>query len=161
MYFEVFHMTLDEYNALPRDAEGRTRLYRTWDNMNSRCFHESKQNFHRYGGRGITVCPEWRGGTGFIAFRDFALTHGWEPDLEIDRIDNDGNYDPSNVKFSTKIEQARNRCTNRLITLGGRTKCLQEWCDIFAIARRLFYSRVGRGWSELAALVTPPRRAAW
>lgn len=80
-----------------------TRLYRIWVNMNSRC--KAKDNEY-YGGRGIKVCEEWQR---FDPFRDWALANGYADSLSIDRINNDGNYEPANCRWATNAEQARNR----------------------------------------------------
>lgn len=83
-----------------------TRLYRIWFNMRRRCRNPRNQNWKYYGGRGIGVCAEW---DYFPAFREWAMGHGYADELSIDRIDGDGNYDPSNCRWATRIEQLRNR----------------------------------------------------
>lgn len=84
----------------------RTRLYRCWQDMKHRCLNATSKDYHRYGGRGITFCDEWKE---FEPFRDWALANGYDDKLTIDRIDNDGNYCPENCKWSTQKEQARNK----------------------------------------------------
>jgi hypothetical protein len=85
----------------------RTPLHKVWLNMNNRCENPRFHAWHRYGGRGISVCPEWRSSA--KAFIDWALANGYQRGLQIDRIDNDGNYDPDNCHFVTRIENNRNR----------------------------------------------------
>lgn len=87
--------------------ETKTRLYRIWRGMRSRCNNPSDAAYKHYGGRGITVCPEWN--KSYETFRNWALSHGYSPDLSIDRIDNDGNYEPSNCHWATQSEQNANR----------------------------------------------------
>lgn len=84
-----------------------SRLYNIWRGMKKRCSVESTHEFDHYGGRGITVCQEWR--DDFTAFRDWALSQGYRDDLTIDRMDNDGNYEPSNCRWATYKEQIHNR----------------------------------------------------
>lgn len=103
----------------------RTRLYRVWCSMKERCNNPHNKGFHRYGGRGITVCNEWS--TDFATFRAWSQENGYKAGLTIDRIDPNGNYEPSNCRWVTHAVQNRNYSRNHLITYQGKTMCLKDW----------------------------------
>lgn len=91
-------------------GESKTLLYRVWNAMKQRCLTPSSQNYERYGGRGIMVCPAWMD---FVPFRDWSMANGYTKGLLIDRIDNDGNYSPDNCRWATPIVSALNRPTTK------------------------------------------------
>ena len=117
--------------------------------MKNRCYNPENKFYKDYGGRGITVCAEWLDKkNGHNNFRKWALENGWQQNYSIDRIDVNGNYEPSNCRWATPKEQANNRRNNAYITIHGVTKTAQEWADQIGITERAFMSRVGYGWSE-------------
>ena len=92
----------------PRKKQKRpTRLYRIWTAMKQRCYNPNHKAWSYYGGRGISVCDEWK--NSFSSFMDWSLKNGYAENLSIDRMDGEGNYEPSNCRWVTQSEQNRNR----------------------------------------------------
>lgn len=120
-----------------------TRPYMIWQGMKKRCYYQNDVRYSDYGGRGITVCDEWR--NSFTAFYEWSLANGYSDDLTIDRIDNDKGYYPENCRWSSKKEQARNRRSNISIKIGNATKTLTEWCEIFDVDFTTVVARYKRG----------------
>lgn len=106
-----------------------SRLYVIWCGIKSRCEGKPTAStmpyYKNYGGRGIKVCAEWR--DNFQAFKDWALSHGYKDGLQIDRVNNDGHYEPSNCRWVTVKENSRNKRTNIFLTAFGETKPLEDW----------------------------------
>ena len=135
-----------------------TKLYGCWDSMKSRCYRSSAGNYRNYGGRGITVCDEWR--NSFEAFRDWAFANGYVEGLSLDRIDCNGNYEPSNCRWVTMKEQENNKRNNRLIEFKGCVMTMSEWCDLLEIPPHVMHNRFRRGWSVQRAFTTEVREYA-
>jgi hypothetical protein len=117
--------------------------------MRGRCNCHTDRSYSNYGGRGITVCQEW---DDFASFRTWSLENGYSDKLSIDRINNDAGYEPSNCRWATQKEQARNTRRNRLITASGETRTLGEWAEITGLAYAAIRSRLNLGWSHAEAL---------
>lgn len=148
------------------------RLYRIWNGMNNICSNPQNQGYKYYGGRGITVCKEWK--NDFLSFRKWALSHGYSDNLSIDRIDCDGNYCPENCRWATAKEQANNqhpkytftpkpdkieRKRKLLWTIGDETKSAIEWCEQYGVSVPFARYRVDKlGMSPYEALTTPKVR---
>ena len=138
-------MTLSDYQKLPKDSCGRSRLYRIWDDMLGRCYRPSKGAiYERYGGRGIIVCDEWK--ESFLVFAIWSLKTGYDDSLEIDRIDNECGYSPDNCRFVSHRENNRNRRNCRMITYGGKRQCLSAWAEELDINYNTLRSRLRNGW---------------
>jgi hypothetical protein len=135
----------------------KSRLYTIWSCIKRRCFNVNDVGYKKYGAKGITMCHEWK--NDFITFRNWALANGYKDDLSIDRFpDQKGNYEPSNCRWATQSQQARNTKRNYLVTFNGETKCLIEWAEVTGISREVLKGRLQRyGWSVEEALTTPAR----
>lgn len=134
-------------------AVGRDRLYNAWCNMKQRCCNEARRDFPAYGGRGITVCDEWQ--RSFPAFMKWAMEHGYQDDLTLDRIETNGPYSPENCRWVTRKVQANNRRTNRFITLDGRTQSIKQWADEIGMEKSTLWRRFNAGWTTERALKEP------
>lgn len=130
-----------------------TRLYRTWNGMRDRCTNKNSKDYQHYGGRGITLCDEWKDSSQFFKW---ALENGYSDKLTIDRIDNNKGYSPDNCRWITNAEQQRNRNFNQNITYNGITMCVSEWSRKTGIARQTIQKRLAKGWNVERALITPP-----
>ena len=120
------------------------KLYKMWLNFRRRCTDKNHEHYYRYGGRGISYAKEW---SEFTVFKDWAMNNGYEESLEIDRIDNDGDYTPENCKFSTRIEQMRNRYNTLYIKdLDGKSKIFIELCECYNVNYKLAHARYKKGW---------------
>jgi len=126
--------------------------YQSWHAMKSRCCSPADQAFEQYGGRGITVCEKW------MRFEGFLGDMGERPEgTSLDRIDNDGNYEPGNCRWATPSEQQRNTRQNLMLTFDGATLCVAEWADRIGMNSNTLWSRIVKsGWPVEKALTTPP-----
>lgn len=134
-----------------------TRLHRIWHSMYCRCNYKSTNGYKNYGGRGITVCNEWIGIEGFVRFYNWAIENGYKDGLTLDRINLNGNYEPSNCKWSTPKEQSNHRRNSRYITFNNKTKTAKQWCDLYKISQTTFNDRLNRGWTIEQALTIPTK----
>lgn len=134
-----------------------TPEYCAWRGMKARCYIPIATAFHKYGARGIRVADEWR--DDFAAF--FAYV-GLKPSPRhsIERIDNDGNYEPGNVRWATPVEQARNRRSSRLLEYRGKKRTLAEWAELTGMSPHNIKMRIDKlGWTVDEAISTPRGRA--
>jgi hypothetical protein len=100
-----------------RNKRGKAPLYYTWRSMKERCNRPKHKSFKYYGGKGVTVCEEWL--KSFETFSEWCIANGWELGLEIDREDSNGNYEPSNCRFVTRIENLNNRSHTHKVRING------------------------------------------
>jgi len=130
-------------------------LYNTWLCMLSRCYKPSNTSYKSYGGRGIKVHEDWIDGP--KKFIDFVLGLGWTPEYSIDRIDNDGNYEPSNIRIADNITQSNNTSRNKVISHNGESKTMAQWAKSKGLSYVVLQTRIQRGWDSDRALNTPIR----
>ncbi len=128
-----------------------TSEWNSWHSMLDRCLDPSAMGYENYGGRGINVCPSWCGRTGFQAFLN-DVGPAPSPAHTIDRIDNNRGYEPGNVRWATRKEQARNRRNTRWITAFGRKQCLSAWAEETGLSPTTISYRLLKGWPPEKAL---------
>jgi hypothetical protein len=137
--------------------------------MKKRCYYTKCNRYNYYGGRGIKLCDEWNDRTiirisgigytkGFLAFKKWALENGYQDNLSIDRIDVNGNYEPSNCRWVTKRVQANNCRNNKYITYKGKTQSMADWCRELGLDYVLMQQRFYKGWTPEKAFKTPLKK---
>lgn len=144
-----------EQQKIPKSIKhgmSKSRIYQEWIDMRNRCVNKNVKCYHNYGGRGITVCEEWRD---FQAFYDWAMANGYTDDLTLDRIDNNGPYSPENCRWVTYKEQGNNTSRNHCITHKGKTQTISQWADELNMKYSTLYARLSSGWSIERALSEP------
>lgn len=138
------HITNKSKHGLLRSAPAE---YRAWSHMVSRCTNPNCQRYKNYGGRGIKVCERWLDNA-----KNFYFDMGPRPSLmhSLDRIDNDGDYNPENCRWATDCEQGNNTSKNRLLTIGGVTMNVTQWSrqpNVY-VKQNTIYCRLALGWSD-------------
>lgn len=128
----------------------KSKIYRLWYGMKMRCYYCNGKDYHLYGGRGITVCNEWK--NDFMAFYNWAIANGYKEGLTIDRKDVNGNYDPSNCRWITSAEQHRNTRTNKFLKYNGEVRCASEWSEKLGLNYNTLLWHLRIGWNIKDAL---------
>lgn len=134
-----------------------TRLYKIYASMKQRCFDKNSEEYHRYGGRGITICQEWL--DNFTNFYNWAMENGYDKEADrgqctIERINNDGNYEPSNCRWATQEEQAKNKNIPE-VEICGEKHTLKEWSDITGLTVATIRQRIKYGWKDEEIISIP------
>lgn len=152
---EIVARSSSEHNGTHRMSH--TKIHRVWRLMKSRCGNPNDKSWPNYGGRGIKVCERW-----LHSFEKFYADMGDIPfdGAQIDRVDNDGHYEPGNCRWSTAKENSNNRRSTKKIVFRGETHSVLEWSHIIGIHASLLYGRLSRGWSVEDAFGKPPRNAS-
>lgn len=126
-----------------------TPEYRAWRRMLGRCYNKNNPSYSYYGGRGILVYEPWT--TSYNLFLEHV---GRKPTEKhsLDRINNNGHYEPGNLRWATKVEQVRNRRNSKIITIDGVSKTVFEWASEVGVSPNSIYLRLKRGWDEKTAV---------
>lgn len=123
-----------------------TKIYTTWKNMKSRCYNEKSSFYKDYGGRGIRICDEWLDkDNGFISFYNWSMEVGYDENLSIDRINVNGNYEPTNCRWATVDEQSNNKRNNVYLIIDGESKTVSQWAKDYNISRDAINRRIANG----------------
>ena len=134
-------------------AGGKPRTLIIWSGMKARCYNVNATSYKSYGGRGIKICKEWLGVEGFKNFHEWAITHGYDDDLEIDRIDNDGDYCPENCHWipihDNRIKQRR----TRYFTVYGVKLNISQWCRELKISKKTAYDKLNKNENDFVTLL--------
>jgi len=126
-------------------GETNTRLYHIWRGIKERCNVNTNKAYKWYGAKGIKIYAPWN--NDYVKFRDWAKNNGYRDDLSIDRINNNGNYEPSNCRWVDKIAQGNNKSNNRWVTYKNQTKTISQWSRELNIPFHIIWNRLHRGWS--------------
>lgn len=128
-----------------------TPTYKSWHMMKQRCSNPNNKQYKDYGGRGILLCERW------VDFSNFLADMGERPEnMTLDRIDNNGNYEPSNCRWATRKQQQRNMRTNTIWTHNGISKCVTEWAEDLGCEPHTLFERVNKHKWPIARAVTEP-----
>ena len=127
-----------------------TRLYNIWKTMRQRCFNKNNVKYQNYGGRGISICEEWND---FLSFKEWAINNGYSEVLTIDRIDVNGNYEPSNCRWVTLEMQANNKSNNKIIVYNSMQMTMADFCRKYNLKYKMFSKYLTKGISVIDAMV--------
>ena len=153
-----------KHSTKRKHGMSRTRIYGVYRDMYNRCYNEKDISYMSYGGRGIRICEEWLGEQGFLNFREWAYSNGYDENAPrgtctIDRINVDLDYCPSNCKWADSYTQMNNKRNNLNFEIDGVTKTLSEWCREYGnLCVQSVYGRIKRGMDIKTALTKPMRK---
>ena len=123
-------------NLNKKHSKSNTRIYGIWAGIKSRCYDINCKSYSNYGGRGITICDEWK--NDFMSFYSWAMQNGYKEDLTIDRIDNNGSYEPSNCRWVNRYVQSNNTRNTIIIEFKGEKYSAKQFCSLLNINYKKF-----------------------
>lgn len=130
-------------NLNKKHNESKTRLYRIWVGIKNRCYNPKAYSYKNYGGRGITMCDEWK--NNYENFREWANKNGYQDYLSIERKNYNGNYCPENCEWATAYVQSNNTRRNRFLTINGITRTISQWANESNISSHTIRRRIKKG----------------
>lgn len=155
---DVCRETIIEFHKqMGYDGHTQRPVFQVWKDMIRRCYDIENESYKNYGGRGIRVCSEWHDPR---SFEQWALDNGFHKGLQLDRKDNEGDYQPNNCRFVSRIENCNNKRTNRRVELDGQEKTLAQWARYYGISYAVVRTRIFRGWTIRDALTKPVKNRA-
>lgn len=133
----------------------KTRLYQIWKGIKQRCYNPNRKEYKNYGARGIIMCKDWK--NNYTKFYNWAISNGYNNRLTIERINNNGNYEPNNCKWITLSDQTQNKRNNIILSAFGTTKTCKSWSKDkrCVVEYTTIIKRLNRGWPTEEAIVTP------
>ena len=137
---------LNRVPTIVKHHQYNTRLYRVYHAMKQRCYNKNSTAYKDYGGRGIIICNEWV--NSFDVFRAWAIHNSYDDSLTIDRVDVNGNYEPSNCRWVDRKQQQNNRRNTIYITYNGKTQTITQWAEELNIKQNTIRTRYFLGWSD-------------
>jgi len=151
-YATEFRRSAKSHGQSCKASNHRTKTYVTWEGIKQRCHNPNYHDYKSYGGRGITVCDEWRN-----SFETFFADMGKRPKGQtLERIDNESGYSEKNCRWATKREQASNRRNTRMITYNGKTQTMTAWAREYGLSRGVLWHRIyNMEWDLKDALERP------
>lgn len=133
-----------------KHGKRETKIYHIFSEIKQRCYNKNNKSYNNYGGRGIIVCQEWL--NDFMNFYNWAMNNNYQEGLTIDRIDNDGNYEPNNCRWADRKTQNNNRRNNTSISYNGKTQTLAQWSEELNVDQHTISLRKRKGWSNKECL---------
>lgn len=145
-YHLIYGMTKSCGCLVNKHGESYTKLYDVFSAMKQRCYNKNNKSYVNYGKRGIAVCDEWLHDNSL--FFEWAMNNGYKEGLQIDRIDVNGNYEPSNCRWVDNKVNCNNRRNNVLLTYQGKTRTMKQWAEELGVNYCTIKARHKRGWSD-------------